>query len=116
MQLPIAFAIDAKMQENILEHVDLLKVGSLEFREISTQRYPIWQIKDELLKNPSGGVVINAANEIAIEKFVSKQIGFMDIPKIVLSAYEKFSYKPNSVDDIFLIDSEVRNYLRKESF
>ncbi|OHE09565.1 MAG: 1-deoxy-D-xylulose-5-phosphate reductoisomerase, partial [Sulfurimonas sp. RIFOXYC2_FULL_36_7] len=66
MQLPIAFALDGKMQENILPHVDLLKVGSLEFREITTDRYPIWQIKEELLKKPSRGVVVNAANEAAI--------------------------------------------------
>lgn len=83
MQLPIAFALDEKMQENILGHVDLLKVGSLEFREITTDRYPIWQIKEELLKNPARGAVVNAANEIAIEKFISKDIGFIDRKSVV---------------------------------
>ncbi|MEK6658902.1 MAG: 1-deoxy-D-xylulose-5-phosphate reductoisomerase, partial [Campylobacterota bacterium] len=99
MQLPIAFALDGKMQENILPHVDLLKVGSLEFREITTDRYPIWQIKNELLKNPSRGVVVNAANEAAIEKFIAKEIGFMDIAKTVMRAYEEFDTLPKSVDD-----------------
>lgn len=114
MQLPIAFALDVAMQENILPHVDLLKVGSLEFREITTERYPIWQIKEELLKNPSRGVVVNAANEAAIEKFISKEIGFMDIAKNVIHAYEKFDTPPKSIDDIFMIDNEVRNYLKNE--
>ncbi|MCK4874955.1 MAG: 1-deoxy-D-xylulose-5-phosphate reductoisomerase, partial [Sulfurimonas sp.] len=100
MQLPIAFAINQKMQENILSHVDLLKVGSLEFREITTDRYPVWQIKDELLKNPASGVVINAANEVAIEKFINKEIGFMDISKTIIQAYEKFDKLPKSVDDV----------------
>ncbi len=112
MQLPIAFALDCKMQENILPHVDLLKVGSLEFREITTDRYPIWQIKEELLKNPSLGVVVNAANEAAIEKFIPKEIGFMDMAKIVINAYEKFSDLPKSVDDVFALDEEVRRYIR----
>ena len=112
MKLPIAFALDGKMQENILPHVDLLKVGSLEFREIMTDRYPIWQIKDELLKNPSRGVVVNAANEAAIEKFISGKIGFMDIAKTVIGAYEKFDTLPKSVDDVFALDEEVRDSIR----
>ncbi|MBE0515111.1 1-deoxy-D-xylulose-5-phosphate reductoisomerase [Sulfurimonas sp.] len=112
MQLPIAFALNAKMQENILPHVDLLKIGSLEFREITTERYPIWQIKDELLKNPSRGVVVNAANEAAIEKFIAREIGFMDISKTVMIAYEKFDVVPKSVADVFALDEEIRAFVR----
>ena len=114
MQLPIAFALDEKMDENILGHVDLLNVGSLEFREIKTDRYPIWQIREELLNNPARGVVINAANEVAIEKFINTEIGFMDISKIIIEIFEKFSELPKNVDDVFLIDAEVREYLKKQ--
>jgi len=103
MQLPIAYALNEKMQENILGHVDLLKVGSLEFREIDTQRYPIWSIKDELLANPQRGVVVNAANEAAIELFIAKEIGFMDISKSIITAFEKFDISPTTVDDVFAI-------------
>ncbi|MBU0719917.1 1-deoxy-D-xylulose-5-phosphate reductoisomerase [bacterium] len=112
MQLPIAYAIDPKMDENILGHVDLLKVGSLEFREISTERYPIWEIKKELLKNPVRGVIVNAANEIAIEKFIAKEIGFMDISKTILHAFNKFESIPKSAEDVFEIDARVRSYVR----
>jgi len=111
MQLPIAYALDSKMDENILEHVNLLEVGSLEFRKIETDRYPIWEIKEDLLKNPNLGVVVNAANEAAIERFINKEIGFMDISKHIMQAYEKFRDAPKSLDDIFLIDKEVRNYV-----
>ena len=114
MQLPIAFALDAKMDENILGHVDLLKVGSLEFREITRDRYPVWEIKKELLKNPALGVVVNAANEAAIEKFINKEIGFMDISKNIITAFDKFQNLPQSVDDIFSIDTEVRNFISRE--
>ena len=108
MQLPIAYAVDAKMDENILGHVDLLKVGSLEFREITTDRYPVWEIKEDLLNNPNRGVVINAANEAAIQKFINKEIGFMDISKIIIESYEKFTDVPESIDDVFEMDKEVR--------
>jgi len=112
MQLPIAYALDAKMDENILGHVDLLKVGSLEFREITTDRYPIWAIKNELLKNPARGAVVNAANEAAIEKFINKEIGFMDISRSIIGAFEKFEELPKNVDDVFALDAEVRAYIR----
>ena len=111
MQLPIAYALDAKMDENILEHVDLLKVGSLEFREITTDRYPVWQIKNELLKYPEHGVIVNAANEAAIEMFINKEIGFMDISKKIIMAFEKFNDTPKNIDDVFLIDKEVRKFV-----
>jgi len=108
MQLPIAYALDEKMDENILSHVDLLKVGSLEFREIDKNRYPIWEIKEELLKNPKRGVVINAANEVAIEKFINKEIGFMDISRTIIKAFDEFRDEPKSVDDVFALDKEIR--------
>jgi 1-deoxy-D-xylulose-5-phosphate reductoisomerase len=100
------------MQEEILEPVDLLKVGSLEFREISSERYPIWQIKEDLLQNPARGVVVNAANEAAIEKFINKEIGFMDISKTIIQAYEKDFHMPKSVEDVFTLDEEVRAFVR----
>lgn len=115
MQLPIAYALDEKMNENILEHVDLLKVGSLEFREITTDRYPIWRIREELLKNPARGVVVNAANEVAIEKFINKEIGFMEISKTIINAFETFTQMPTSIDDVFTLDAEIRDRLGRKT-
>ena len=115
MQLPIAYALDKDMNENILGHVDLLKVGSLEFREIDKNHYPIWEIKEDLLKNPIRGVVVNAANEVAIEKFINKEIGFMDISKTIIDAYERFTDIPKNVDDVFAIDAEIRNKLGRKA-
>ena len=112
MQLPIAYAIDQNINTNILNHVDLIKVGALEFREIKQERYPIWQIKEDLLKNPDRGVVVNAANEAAIELFIDKKIGFMDISKLILKAYERCLDRPKNVSDVFLIDKQVREFVR----
>ena len=113
MQLPIAYAVDRKMDENVLKHVDLLEVGSLEFRKIEKERYPIWEIKEDLLANPNRGVIVNAANEVAIEKFINKEIGFMDISKTIIEVYETFKDEPKNIDDVFSIDNEIRNMMRK---
>ena len=111
MQLPIAYAILGSCDEQILKPVDLVEVANLEFRKIETSRYPIWEIKDEILNNLDLGVVLNAANEVAVSKFLNSQIGFLDISKITLNAINKFNnVKPTSIEEIFEIDKEVRNY------
>lgn len=108
MQLPISYAIHDKPHEKMLEHVDLLKIRSLEFREIEKSRYPIWEIKDDLLLHPNRGLIVNAANEVAIERFINKEIGFMDISKTIIQAYEYGFDEPKSVDEVFEIDKKVR--------
>ena len=113
MQLPIAYAVQGRVEEQILKPVNLLEVGSLEFREITTERYPIWAIKNEIMKNPKRGVVVNAANEAAIERFINGDIGFMDISRTIIDAYERFDSEPKNIDDVFALDDEVRSYYRK---
>jgi len=112
MQLPIAYAVMGKADEAILKPVNLLEVGSLEFREITTERYPIWQIREELLASPKRGVVVNAANEAAIELFVQGKIGFLEISQRVITAFERFRDEPNSIEEVFALDSEVRDYVK----
>jgi len=111
MQLPIAYALMGKVEEQILEPVNLLSVGALEFREITAERYPVWQIKEALLKEPRRGVVVNAANEAAITQFIEGRIGFLDISKRVVEAFERFTDVPGSVEEVFAIDERVRAYV-----
>lgn len=111
MQLPIAYAILGKCDEQILEPVDLLQVSSLEFKKIETSRYPIWEAKDEIISNLDLGVVLNAANEVAVSKFLNSEIGFLDVSKMTLNALNKFNnVKPTTIENIFEIDKEVRAY------
>jgi len=112
MQLPIAYALTGRADEAILKRVNLLEVGALEFREITPERYPIWQIREALLKSPKRGVVINAANEAAIELFVEGKIGFQEISQKVIHAFEHFTKEPESIDEVFVIDAEVRRYIK----
>ncbi|WP_152020625.1 1-deoxy-D-xylulose-5-phosphate reductoisomerase [Aliarcobacter butzleri] len=111
MQLPIAYAILGHCDEEILKPVNLIEVGNIEFRRIEENRYPIWQLKDEILNNLDLGVVLNAANEVAVSKFLNSQIGFLDISKITMNAINKFhNTNASSIEDIFQIDKEVRKY------
>lgn len=111
MQLPIAYAILGKCDDQILEPVDLLEVANLEFKKIQSDRYPIWEAKDEIINNLDLGVVLNAANEVAVSKFLNSEIGFLDVSKISLDALNRFNnVKPKTIEDIFEIDKEVRAF------
>lgn len=111
MQLPIAYAILGKIDDEILEPVNLLEISNLEFKKIEESRYPIWKIRNDVLNNLDLGVILNAANEVAVSKFLNNKIGFLDISKISLDAVNRFSHlKASNIDDVFLIDKEVRRY------
>jgi 1-deoxy-D-xylulose-5-phosphate reductoisomerase len=113
MQLPIAYAIMDRVEDVILPKVDLLQLGSLEFREITSDRYPIWEYKDELMQNENLGVVINAANEIAVDAFLKGKINFLEIANLSKKAINKFhNTKLKQIDDIFVVDTEVREFTK----
>lgn len=114
MRLPIAYALMGRVDTPIVERVDLARIGALEFRPIEEERYPIWRIKDDLLQNPARGVIVNAANEAAIEKFVNGEIGFMQIAGSILDAYGRFADTPRSIEDVFALDAEVRRYVQEK--
>ena len=113
MRLPIAFALLGKVHDQIVKPVDLVALGSLEFRPILEDRYPIWAIRKTLLSKPHLGAVLNSANEVAVAKFLGGEIGFLDIAKINLGALETFDdFIPNDLEDIYRIDQEIRKFLK----
>ncbi len=115
MRLPIAYALLGKVDEQILPPIDLCSIGSFEFKEIKEERYPIWEIKDDLLKNPHKGVVVNASNEIAIDKFFDGKLNILELAEFTKKAYKFFEdVNPKSLSEIYEIDKEVRNYCNKK--
>lgn len=112
MRLPIAYALMGKVDTPIVDRIELTSIGALEFRPIEAERYPIWNIKEDLLLHPERGVIVNAANEVAIERFVRGEIRFIDISALILRAYEHFNATPESIDAVFSLDYEVRVFVR----
>ncbi len=113
MKLPIAYAILESFQEPILEPLNLLELNSINFEKIDEVRYPIWEIKEHLLNNPDMGVVLNSANEASITKFIKGEYRFIEMVKAILKTYKKFDgTKIDSLEDIFSIDKEIREYIK----
>lgn len=114
MKLPIAFALMGEVNDPILPPTDLLKLGQVEFKPITPERYPIWQIKEHILENPHLGVIVNAANEVAIESFKYEKCTFFGMSEIVLDTYKKFEeFQAANIEDVITIDHEVRQYAKK---
>ncbi len=111
MRTPIAYALawPARM-EAPQERLDLAEMAQLTFEAPDDQRFPALRLAREALKNGgSAPTVLNAANEIAVEGFLTKQIGFLEIAAIVEETLTEFSHCPlNSLDDVRACDEAAR--------
>ncbi len=111
MKLPIAYALLDKVTTPILKPLNLLELNAIKFEEINPKRYPIWQIKEHLLQHPDMGVVLNAANEVAIDGFIKEEYGFFDMVELILKSYYYFDgITSSSLEDLFEIDQAVRAF------
>lgn len=110
MKLPIGYAILGHYKDE-MDNIDLLKLSKIEFREIDIVRYPLWSLKNKLLSEPDMGAIFNAANEVAVSKFLDRAISYSAIPFIVFRCIEKFNgYEASNLADLYEIDLEVREY------
>jgi 1-deoxy-D-xylulose-5-phosphate reductoisomerase len=85
MRLPIQYALSyPERWHNPFRRVDLPVVGRLDFAAPDTTRFP-----SLLLARQAGEVgntyptVLSAADEVAVERFLRGDIGFLDIPALV---------------------------------
>lgn len=114
MKLPIGYALLDNIQVPILKNIDLLTMGKIEFAPIEPNRYPIWEIKDTLLKNPKLGVIINAANEVGVKHFLAGKINILEIAALSKKALQTFeNIRIETIDDVYSIDKEVRKFCEK---
>lgn len=114
MKLPISYAIDSTLaaKNSFINPLDITKLN-ISFKEIDTNRYPLWSLKNALLENPKLGVIVNAANEEAIAKFVSGEITFGSIAKIIFKCLDKFSPPQlESIEQIVEFDKLVREFAK----
>ena len=83
---------------------------SLEFFEPDYKKFPLLKLTIDCGK--AGGlmpVVLNAANEIAVHKFINNKIKFLDIEKIVFQEVESTINIANpTLEEIFETDKKIR--------
>jgi 1-deoxy-D-xylulose-5-phosphate reductoisomerase len=117
MKFPIQYAL--LYPERVVApfaRLDLAKIRNLEFHPVDSRRFPAVALAYEALR--AGGsmpAVLNAANEIAVERFLAGELPFVSIVDIVSRVLERHagSVAPiGSVDDALHWDGWARNEAR----
>ncbi len=85
MRVPIAHCLTYPHRiESGARKLDLAVVGTLTFDKPDLDRFPGLRVAMDALREGRGlPTVFNAANEIAVDGFVARRIGFSDIARIV---------------------------------
>jgi 1-deoxy-D-xylulose-5-phosphate reductoisomerase len=112
MRIPIQYALSfPERLESPLPSLDLTQVKSLEFYEVEEKRYPLFSLARKILNlEPSYSVVLNAANEIAVNAFLEEKISFGEIYSVVDHCLQGHQgIKLNSIEDVLLLDQEIRS-------
>ncbi len=90
MRIPIAHALawPARMATRS-PRLDLAAIGKLEFAEPDTVRFPALRLARDALRAGGGApTILSAANEVAVEAFLHRRIGFLDIADTVAAVLD----------------------------
>jgi 1-deoxy-D-xylulose-5-phosphate reductoisomerase len=115
MRLPIQYAFSyPERWGGGLPALDLTACGPLEFSEPDRRRFPCLDLAYAALEaGPSAPVVLNAANEIAVEAYLDGAIRFTAIPRLIERALD--AHTPcgaGTLDEIRAADAWAREYVR----
>jgi 1-deoxy-D-xylulose-5-phosphate reductoisomerase len=115
MRTPIAYALawPCRMPAPAPK-LSLAEIGTLTFEAPDPERFPALRLAREALRaGGSAPTVLNAANEIAVARFLAGEIGFLDIPRLVESALEAIPASDiSTLDDVLAADAEARRVAR----
>jgi len=112
MRLPIQYALSypRRLLNSELPRLDWDKIGSLNFEPVDYDKFPCLKLAVDAGK--SGGTypaVLCAADEMAVELFLSHRISFTDIAKIVQKTLEQHRNIPQpSLEEILAADDWAR--------
>lgn len=118
MRHPIAYAIyyPERMHTPYIPKLDFTKINNLSFEAPKKELFPCLGLAyDALEVGGSMPAVLNAANEVAVEAFLQRQIGFMQIPQIIHQVMEShICINRPSLEEILEADQWARAYSRQE--
>ncbi len=113
MKLPIQYALSypERLSSNFVE-TNLTKIHQLSFYEPDYDKFECLKLAyDSMEAGGTAPCLLNAANEIAVNKFLTGKIKFTQIPELIKSCLDKIeiSHSPN-VETIFECDRQTREF------
>jgi 1-deoxy-D-xylulose-5-phosphate reductoisomerase len=111
MRIPIAHALAwPRRMATTSRRLDLAAVGRLEFDLPDLERFPALRLAREVLQTGGGcPTILNAANEVAVEAFLHRRIGFLEISRIVERVLSRLGRSnTDTLDEIIALDASAR--------
>ncbi len=119
MKLPIVYALRYPERDvAVNERLNLLDIGTLTFDKPDVNTFECLSLAYKAL-NEGGTMptVMNAANEIAVSKFLKDEIGFLDISEIIKATMNAHKNIKNiDINDVLCADKWAREYSSELNF
>jgi 1-deoxy-D-xylulose-5-phosphate reductoisomerase len=118
MRIPITHALAwPERIDSGAAQLDLAAVGSLQFEDPDRERFPCLELACHAWRQ--GGTapaILNAANEVAVQAFLDKQIAFTSIPRLIEHAMERCTVHDGTSLEVILEDDatarrQARDYI-----
>lgn len=115
MKVPIQYALTyPKRVHNSFPKINFFEHSNLTFEKPRTDKFPCLELAYRAIK--TGGTmpaVLNGANEIAVERFINREISFTDIPKLIETAMNAYNVKYNyTLDHVLEADKWAREFTK----
>lgn len=116
MRTPIAYGLGFPDRlASGVSPLDLASAGRLEFDKPDLDRFPCLALAFDALRAGQGAcIALNAANEVAVEAFLSGRLRYTWIPRVIAAALEwqqrQSSVTLGSLADVLALDAETRAY------
>jgi 1-deoxy-D-xylulose-5-phosphate reductoisomerase len=115
MRIPISYALAwPERIQTPAARLDLVELARLDFEAPDPERFPALRLARQALESGGGApIVLNAANEVAVEMFLSGRIAFTEIASMVEEALNNIGPKaPGDIASVIEIDRETRACVR----
>ena len=111
MKLPIQYALTyPRRLKNDFPRFSFMDHPSLTFEQPDTKTFRNLALAfDALTQSGNAPAILNAANEVAVARFLQDDIGFLDLPRVVEHALAHVAHQAKpSLDDLIASDAEAR--------
>jgi 1-deoxy-D-xylulose-5-phosphate reductoisomerase len=111
MRTPIAYALAwPERMKWPAPQLDLPQIGALTFESPDAGRFPALALaREALAAGGAAATILNAANEVAVEAFLGRRIGFLDIAQLVSATLERLPGRGVcSLAEVEDVDREAR--------
>ncbi len=111
MELPIAYALSYPERMEMPQRLDIFAMKALEFKAPDEEKFPCLRLAKEAARAGYGAqVVLNAANEALVARFLAGGLRFTDIPRGVEEMLRQHTPgEPGSIDEVLALDEETRH-------